>query len=337
MNAGQRGKSRARRLIVTLILISVGVHLMAAFVAGVVVVARYLIEPPAEFVARKDVRLPAQEREHSMNMAAADSMAAKPSFTDKLQSLRPSAFALPDLPKAPMEQMLPLDASALVSETVSALTGSGGMGAGTGSGAGGSGSLGTGVSFLGLTANGRRILLLFDVSSSVANKASQSGMPLTRIKEETITFLDQMPINARFGLIQFTQNYKAFRTELVAATDQNRQAAREWVEQEWVETGNMPSSRRVVTNPRGLAGVLELAARLQPDVIFLITDASFQWRASGQLANIPWDEIARLVKGPLQSGGGCMINLVGFQMKPDDKKEAGAIVRGTRGKLREIE
>jgi hypothetical protein len=84
-----------RRIILTVVLVSVGIHVFAAIVAGIVIVARYLAEPPAEFKVTKDVRIPAEEREHKMNMAAFDGMAPKPSFTDKLQSLRPAAFALP--------------------------------------------------------------------------------------------------------------------------------------------------------------------------------------------------------------------------------------------------
>jgi hypothetical protein len=82
--------------------------------------------------------------------------------------------------------------------------------------------------------------------------------------------------------------------------------------------------------------VLDLAAKMQPDVIFLISDGSFQWRPTGSLSDIPWDEIKSIVKGPLQGVGGCKINFIGFQMKPEDRTETGSIVRPTGGKLREI-
>ena len=82
-------KQQRKRIIFTVILASVGVHVIAGVVAGIVIVARYLAEPPAEFKVTKDIRIPAEEREHKMNMAAFDGMAPKPSFTDKLQSLRP--------------------------------------------------------------------------------------------------------------------------------------------------------------------------------------------------------------------------------------------------------
>lgn len=333
-------KKRVRRLIITVVLISVGIHLFAGLVAGVVIVARYLAEPPAEFKVVKDIRIPAQEREHKMNMAAFDGAAPKPSFTDKMQSLRPTAFALPDLPKVPVDQMLPLDPAQILTDQVTTLAGTGGLGSGTGYGSGGGGGtgMGTGFSFMGIKSAGKRILLIFDVSGSVKNKAEASGVPLTKIRDETVALLNSLPISSRFGLIQFTRNYKIFNKELLPATDQNRDAAKKWLTDEWVDAGTM-SGGGVTTNPRGLVGVLELAARMQPDVIFLISDASFQWNpnnAPGPGGNIPWNEVKKIVKGELQTGGECKLNFIGFEMKQVDRSEMGSIARSSGGKMREI-
>jgi hypothetical protein len=329
-----------RRIILTVVLVSVGIHVIAAIVAGIVIVARYLAEPPVEFKVPKDIRIPAEEREHKMNMAAFDGMAPKPSFTDKMQSLRPAALALPELPRIPMDQLLPLDPAEILTDAVAALTGPGGAGSGIGPGAGGGGGsagIETGFSFMGIESKGKRILLVFDVSVSVLNKARKSGISLAKIKEETIGLLQQLPINARFGLIQFTQNFKAFREELLAATDANRVAAQTWIEVEWVETGSMQASSKVTRNPRGVVGVLELAAQMLPDVIFLISDGSFQWKEGGSLSDVPWEEIARIVKGPLQGTEGCVLNFIGFEMKPEDRRKMESVVRSTHGKIREIE
>jgi len=333
-------RSRLKKLIITIVIISIAVHLVAGLIAGFWIVARYFSNPPAEFKVVKDIRLPAQEREHSMNMAAFDSMAPKPSFNDKMQSLRPTAFALPELPKVPMDQMLPLDPSAIVSDQVSSLAGASGLGngGGTGSGGGGGNGLGKGFSFFGVQTTGKNILLLFDVSDSVVHKAEASGVPLSKIKEETLNLLKQLPITARFGIIQFTQNYKPFQKQLVPATDQNRAAAEKWVAEEWVETGTMHASGKVVSNPRGIVGVLELAVQMQPDVIFLISDASFQWKQGGSsISDVPWPEVAKLVDTGLQgAGGACKVNFIGFQMKPEDRREIGTIARKTGGQVREM-
>lgn len=328
-------KKRRRKLLLAILIGVVVLHVAGGVVAGVLVVAKYFFPPPANFEVKRDIRLPAKQREHKMNMAAFDAMTPKPTFNDKMQSLRPAAFALPELPKMPMDQMLPLDPSEIVSDQVSSLVGAAGTGAG-GNGAGGTGGMGFGMSFFGIQSTGKRILLLFDVSGSVVNKASAAGVPLSKIQDETSELISKLPISARFGIIQFTQNYKPFNKELVPATDQNRAAALEWIKSEWVETGTMSASSKVTSNPRGLVGVLELAAKMQPDIIFLISDASFQWKPTGNIESIPWKEIQTLTKGALQGPEGCKIHFIGFEMKPDDKREFSGIIRQTGGKIREI-
>lgn len=332
-------KNRRRRLIMGIILGVIIIHVVGGIVAGVIVVAKYIFPPPANFVVKKDIRLPAKQREHRMNMAAFDAMAPKPTFNDKMQSIHPARFALPEMPKMNMDQMLPLDPSEIVSDQVSSLVGSSGLGSGLGSGGMGGGGLGgSGMSFFGIQSTGQRVLLLFDVSKSVVNKAEKAGVPITKIKEETLNLINNLPINARFGIVQFTQNFKPFNKELVAATDQNRAAARKWVEEEWVEAGTMGASAKVTRNPRGLVGVLELAVQMKPDVIFLISDGSFQWKPSGKIENIPWKEISQIAEGPLQasSTAACKIHFVGFEMKPEDRRGMGSIVRKSGGKLREL-
>ena len=333
-------QQQRRRMIVIVVLASVGIHVAAGIIAGIVIIARFLAEPAAEFTVTKDIRVPVQDREHRMNMAAFDGMAPKPSFTDKLQSLRPAPLALPELPKVPMDQLLPLDPAEILADQVATLTGTAGLGSGLAPGATGSGGpagIKSSFTFMGIESTGKRILLIFDVSASVLNKARKRGLSLNKIKEETIALLQQLPINARFGIIQFTQNFKAFREELIPATDLNRSQAKSWIEDEWVETGTMPASRTVTKNPRGVVGVFELAVGMRPDVLFLISDASFQWKEGGTLSDVPWKEIQRVAKGSLQGKTGCVLNFVGFEMKPDDKRQMESLVRATKGKMREIE
>lgn len=335
LSEDEKAKRRRRNLIFTIIAAAVVLHIAGGVVAGVIVVAKYIFPPAANFEVKKDIRLPAKQREHRMNMAAFDAMTPKPTFNDRMQSLRPTAFALPELPKMPLDQMVPLDPAEIISDQVSSLVGTAGSGGG-GEGAGGMGGTGFGMSFFGIQATGKRILLLFDVSGSVVNKAAKAGVPLSKIKEETATLVSKLPINARFGIIQFTQNYKPFNAELVPATDANRAAALKWIETEWVESGTMAASGSVKSNPRGLAGVLEVAARMQPDVVFLISDASFQWRPGGTLVNIPWDELKKIADGPLQGPEGTKLHFIGFEMKDEDRREMGSVVRKTGGKIREI-
>lgn len=330
-------KGGVKKLIITILLVSLGVHVAAGVIAGIVVVARYLTTPPAEFKAARDIRLPAKKREQKMNMAALDAAAPKPTFSDRMQSTRPTTFSLPDLPNIAMDQPLPLDPSQVISENINALGVGDGMGTGSGSGSAGAGGFGgSGMSFLGVQSTGKRILLLFDVSTSVLNKASAAGIPLEKIQEETLNLIAKLPVTARFGIIQFTQNYKPFNRELLPATDPNRAAATEWVKNEWVTTGTMGASSKVTSNPKGFIGVLELAAQMKPDVLYVISDGSFQWKATGNIDNILWSDIKKILDGSLQEGQKCVVNFIAFQPKDDDLKELKRLSSRTSGKTIEL-
>ena len=270
-------KKRRRRVIVSVITISVAIHVVAGIIAGIVIVARYLTPPPAELKAVKTVQLAAQEREHKMNMASFDGAAPKPSFNDKIQSIRPTAFALPDLPKVPLDQMLPLDPSAIVSDQVASLTGPSGLGSGTGTGVGGMGGTGTGISFLGVSTTAKRILLMYDISVTVANAAERAGIPMTRVRDETARLIDGLGVNTRFGMVEYARNYAFFRDELLPATDPNRTAAREWLNQYFATAGTMPRGvPKMVTGSPGFLVALEASFKMQPDSIFVISDFDMQ-------------------------------------------------------------
>lgn len=331
-------KNKTRQIVILIVLLSVGLHVGAAIVAGIFIVARHFREPVVEFKASKDVRLPAKKREAKMNMAALDAIAPKPAFKDRMQSSRPTAFSLPELPSMPMDQMISLDPAQMVSDQISSLVNVASVGSGTATGEAGGGDFGSkGMSFLGIQANGDRILLLFDVSLSVTRKAEQSGMPLKKIQEETLNLIQKLPITAKFGLIQFTQNYKNFSEALVPATGANLAAAQKWVQTEWEEKGSLSASEKdVVSNPLGIVGVLEIAAAMNPDVLYVISDGNFQSRADGTNKTIPWEDVKKAFNQNFPKSFNCRINFITFQATKEDAKELKFISSKFGGKLVEI-
>ena len=335
-------KERSQRLglVATILVGSLVVPLVLLLVFGIWTVAKHFTRPEARFEVKKIVKIPPQTPEHKMNVAKHEAMAPKPVFNDKLVSTRPTAFALPDLPRLDLDQVLPLDPSELISDQVSGLVGSAALGSGLGSGLSGGGGTGRGMSFFGVQTQGQRVLLLFDVSASVVNKANAAGIPLERIQEETLKLLDTLPIAAQFSLIQFTGNYLPFTDDLVAATPGNKELARQWVRDRWVKSGTMGGSASgVVSNRTGVVGVLERATAMRPDVVFLISDASFQWRpgGGGGFSNVPYDEIKKAVEALGESARGKVpLHFIAFQPKPGDKDEWSRIVKKTGGEFREL-
>jgi len=336
------GVPKQRGLIATIFIGAVLVHIVALILFGLFIVARQFAKPEAVFEVREQLRIPVQQTpQHKMNAAAHQAAAPKPVFQDKLISSRPSTFALPELPKMDLQQMLPLDPSELVSDQVSSLVGTAGMGSGGGAGLSGAGGMGKGMSklsFMGIQAEGQRIVLCFDVSGSVVNKAAASGVPLAKIKEETLKLIDTLPTGAAFSIIQFVRNYKPFSEQLVQVTPANRDAAKQWIDNEWNESGQMARGSRGVLSPEpnGVVCVIDAAFAMNPDVIFLISDGQFEQTYPTD-RRIPNEEIGDQIK-ELQKGrkDKIPIHFIGFEMRDDDENAWSSIVRRTGGRLRQI-
>ncbi len=318
----------------------VGVALMVP-VAGLLALVKYYRQPEAAFeVPPKEIRIPPKTPEHRMNVARHEASRPKPTFPQKLMSTRPTEFALPDLPQVDVDQMLPLDPSDLISDQVSGLIGSSGLGSGLGSGMFGAGGSGDGMGFLGIRTEGDRIVLLFDVSLSVVNKAAKTGIPFSKIREETVELIQGLPVNSRFGLIQFTRNFKPFRDDLSVATPGNKKEALDWLEREWNESGSIYRSEPNVKTPlpNGIEAVLKFAFAMDPDTIFLISDASFQRNPDD--ITVPIDEIGVLIRDLQKEAsaiGGVTIHFIGFGVDEDDARDLKRIVRRNRGEFKEIE
>jgi ABC-type Fe3+-hydroxamate transport system substrate-binding protein len=320
------------------------VHGVLALGGGAFIVAKYIQPPPPKFVAPPPpkIKIPPQTRQHRMNLAAHAGLASKPVFKQRLVSLRPTAFALPEAPKISFDSNLVPDPSTVVSTLVSGLTGSAGTGSGAGFGLGGAGGLGKGLSsftFMGLKAQGQKIVLCFDVSTSVVNKANASGIPRAKIKEETIKLISGLPSGAEFGIIQFVRNYKPFKPELTPMTPANRDLAKQWIETQWSESGQMAKSGDGVVSPspNGVPRVLEAAFAMKPDVIFVISDGQFeQTTPDSPNRRVPNEELEGQIKELQKTAPKTSVHFIGFQMREEDKDTWESLTRRTGGRLREI-
>ena len=338
LNEDAGAKKRRRQMIISILIGVVILHVAAGAIAGIFVVAKYIFPPPANFVVKKDIRLPAKKREHKMNMAALDAVAPKPTLSDKMQSTRPTAFSLPDVPDMPLDQMLPLDPSQLVADQVASLSNTDAMGTASGAAvAGGHGRGGKGLSFLGVESTGQRILMLFDVSGTVANKAAAAGIPVEKIQEELISMINKLPITSRFSVYQFASNYKPFSKELVPASPRNKEAAVNWIKTEWIFGGGVP--RGDDPNPQGIVGLFNRAAEIKPDVIFIVSDGMFSsmkgtFPESGSDRKIPIDYIKKAA-APLKDIG-CKVNLIIFEADQETSRELKQISAMTKGTTKEF-
>ncbi|MEO0416088.1 MAG: hypothetical protein AAF226_14165, partial [Verrucomicrobiota bacterium] len=115
------------------LLIIFALSIAVVIAAGVIIGALFLVKfhkpPEAVFeVPKKKIKIPPKPPEHKMNVAKHEASKPKPTFSQKLLSTKPSAFALPDLPMVDLDQMLPLDPSEMITDQVSSLMGTTGVG-----------------------------------------------------------------------------------------------------------------------------------------------------------------------------------------------------------------
>jgi len=332
-----QARQRRRRIIISVIIASIAVHFIGAILAGIWIVARFILATPTTFEVKKQIRIAAEEREHRMNMAEFDAARPKPSFTDKMSTARPTEFSLPDLPTLPIDTAVDIDPSDIVSDQLAALAGAG---AGSGSGSGGGGKGGSAVNFLGVPGTGQRVVLIFDVSGTVTNALEKAGVPTTVIKDKVAELLKSLGINTTFGIAQFSRQYAFFKTQLVPASDPNRAEAKAWLDQ-WFSTGRGLKSNtpNLVREKVGFIGVLKEAFKLNPDLIYIVGDGSFQ-RGEQRGEFIEFDEINSTLRELQKSlPQPATINFIGVGMREDNKREIRRIIsaQGGTGRFKELE
>lgn len=330
-------KAGRRKLVASVIFVSILIHVLVGLGAAIWIVARYLAPPEATFEARKTVALPPKVFDPKMASAELEASAPKPVLDQQLASLRATDFALPDVPRMPVDQVVNVDPSAVVSDQLTGLLDATG-GAGAGGGGGGGGNL-SAVSFFGIQDQARRVVIVFDVSLSVLNKADKSGVPITRIKEEAMKLIDGLSINTLFNLVQFSRIYQPMAPEMQAPSDAGKAQAKAWLEKEFRTDGSLPRSVKGSRSPpsgqdNGIAFVLDGVLAMKPDVIFLISDGSFQSELNS--TQVPWKDIENAVEKHQKLGVSPKIHFIGFEMKPEDKKELKKLVRKTEGQIREV-
>ncbi|MDD5260332.1 MAG: hypothetical protein PHD76_00645 [Methylacidiphilales bacterium] len=335
-----QAKSRRRRIIAGLLMFSLGIHAVAGLAAGVWIVARYLAPPQAVFEAKKAVVIPPQMIDPKIAGAELEGASPRPALEQKLMSTRETAFALPDLPQVQTDQLADFNPSQALSQSISGMAGMGsGNGSGAGNGGGGIGpGLGAGFKFFGIESAGRCVVVLFDVSKSVLTKAGHSGIPLSRIKDETGKLINSIGIDTAFGLVQFTRNYLPFRNQPVAPTDENKRAALEWLEKEFRSTGTLGGRGVVSARPNGIEFVIEAAFRMNPDVIYILSDCDFQLTgADGESEQVPLERLEKAIE-KLQAARPvpASIHFVVFQIKPEHEKDIRKIAHRYRGEMLEI-
>jgi hypothetical protein len=250
-------------------------------------------EEPA-FTAPKTIYLPQRELEHQMEVTEFQNAAATPATIPALttESLLANMPALPQIPNVdftPVENEVMVSSGALFGE-------SGLMGA-----LGAISSEASSVSFLGITEEAARFVIIVDVSDSFEAAVEAAGMDFNVIKKESEKLINNLNANTLFGFIQHVRAYDTFQDALIPATVANKGLALKWLNKKLKKIGqNLAVVPPVYGHRNGILTVLDFAFKMQPDVIFLISDGGyFANRENGSAGPVPLGDVLKLI-GSLQ-------------------------------------
>jgi hypothetical protein len=285
-------KTRKKSLWVSLVQAVVVLLVFLVCARFVTVLVLNLREEP-DFVAPKTIYLPQRELEHQMAVSEFQNAAATPTTIPQLTT--ESLLAnVPPLPAVPNVEFTPVENDAMISESDALFGQSGLMGA-----LGALSSQASSVSFLGITEEASRFVIIVDTSVTVVNAVSAAGSSMEEIRDEAIKLVESLNANTLFGFIQHSRNYDPFQNDLIPATIANKELALNWLNREFRTDGSgrgWRSGPPVDDDINGILSILSFAFAMQPDVIFLISDGGyFASQREGGSRPVPLNDVLNLI------------------------------------------
>lgn len=315
------------------VLAAVGLQATLFVIATYIIVARPWERAEPEFAARPTIYLPQRELDHRVAVAELQQATAKPLPLEKLVTSALLPPDLPQLPTVPALEFNPLENSDFLARDAQALLAQSGL-----SGAlGGLKSTASTAAFFGVEDSGERIVVIVNTSVSVRHKAQRRGVSWERIQDEVTGVIDRLDGGTQFAIVQFSQGVRVFPEFLAPATSANRSAARTWVHTSL--KGNPPVAADAPWF--GHEAAFEAAFRLEPDVIFLVTDGVLDRRETvGGRVSYPRISYAALLASlrTFQRGAArdVRVHIVGFELKPTEAEDMRQLARAFHGQLREF-
>ena len=235
----------------------------------VTVLVLSLKEEPV-FSAPKTIYLPQRELEHQMAVSEFQNAAATPATIPALSTESLLANA-PSLPAIPDVEFTPVENEAMVSDSNALFGQSGLMGA-----LRALSSQTSSVSFLGITEEAARFVIVVDVSRSVVDAVKAANFKFDVIREEAERIIKELNANTQFGFILHARGYISIQNNLILATVNNKELAIDWLRTNFNDTGNSPNNSQYGDgDTNGLIPILGAAFKMQPDVIFLVSNGGY--------------------------------------------------------------
>ncbi|CAN5588178.1 hypothetical protein BH18VER1_BH18VER1_14690 [soil metagenome] len=268
---------------------SIALHLLFAGGAAYYVVSHYTAARKLTFQAGPKSPNPSEralQHKVQMQQKTQNTLVAVPK---RVLMTGVSKVALPEMPALPGPK---LAAQPMMAAGGGGFGGAvGGMGAADGTGSGAP------VNFFGIRDTSTSVVIMIDVSDSMFGRTGDydyNSKKLVRvgkeqsfqsIRDEAIKLVQSLTPNTRFGIVRWSGGAYSWKGELVAATEENKQAAIAHIQND-LDIHKAPAKGRPGGTRHDYA--LEEALKLKPETIYMLTDGN----ASGKSAVDPNRDIS---------------------------------------------
>jgi|tagenome__1003787_1003787.scaffolds.fasta_scaffold20982547_2 hypothetical protein len=259
------------------LLISVGIHLLFGAGAGFLVVSHYTAARKLTFQAGpKSPNRSERAIQHKVQLQE-KMKTAPPTIPKRVLTAGLAKIALPPLPDiAGPKSVTPAPVMAAAGQNVKFGAELAMIGSTVGTGAGAA------INFFGIRDKSSSVVIMIDVSDSMFTRTGDAdGRKLVKkgkeqnfqtIRDEAIRLVESLGDNIQFGIVRWAGSARSWKPELIPATEENKRAAIEHIENEV----NMKTARPTKGEAGGTRHDLALrsAFDLKPEVIYMLTDGN---------------------------------------------------------------
>lgn len=289
-----------RRFSPPILVAVVALHLLFGGMAALWVVSKYSAARKLTFNAGPKSPNPSERAlEHRVQLQKKTQTTSAPPVPKRVLTTGLARVTLPPMPEIKVPDNAP-----------QAMMGAGGAGSaflrrGAQSSGWGGGGNGTAINFFGIRDISTSVVIMIDVSDSMFDRTGDvhSKKLLKRgrdqnfqvVRDEAIKLVQGLPPGTRFGIVRWSGGAYAWKDELVAATEENKQAAVQHIQNEIDYKTAKPRSGDRGGTRHDLA--LREAFSLQPETIYMLTDGNAtEAQPGGGLKPIPPQELYKVAE-----------------------------------------
>jgi len=321
-------------------------HLLFGGLAAIWVVSKYSGARKLTFNAGPKSPNPSERAlEHRVQLQKKmESVSAPPAVPKRVLTTGAAKIVLPPMPEIKAAENAP--------RTMMNAGGTGaafGTSGGTSSGGGGGGN-GSQINFFGIRDISTSVVIMIDVSDSMFIRTGDADYPskLVRqgkeqnfqiIRDEAIKLVQSLTPQTRFGIVRWSGGAYSWKSELVPATEENKQAAITHIQNEVDYKTARPKGK-----PGGTRHdyALEEAFSLKPETIYMLTDGNATAsQPGGGLKPIPPQEIYKVAEdGQKQLPKKAHLHVI-YYLNGKEKSDEADMLRGlasrNSGKFQKVE